>query len=1083
MNKLFIRKPKCLTTALKRSILAFTALVFGTTYESDAQLIKVPITGTTASNTATTYPTPFGNSSSGMKAQYIYKSSELIAAGMKPGWIDSLGFNVTDPNVSLTHTGFRLFIGNSTIANLSGGFQDGGMSLIYYDRMTSYLPYAGWNDFQFDNPYFWDGTSDIIVGTCFFKNSVSQNASVEMTTGLTEDLARDIRVTSTGSIAVCDAKTGGNAYKSRPNIRFSNYSDTCDSVPFAGEILVADEVKQYCIKDDSLILRLRGTSWSIGIEFLWQKSTSLSGPWTNLGVASDRIIEKKAVQTESTYYRCIVTCVKTGNADTTEVLYMPQAPTYFCDCVSAASNADIEKIFGVEFADIVNSTPCGIPNPGYSAFVPTSLPKFPAATVEPGMTYGLKLRLGSCSGADRDRAVKVFIDYNQDAEYTLDEMVYANVYTSRQVNPQNAIGDITIPIDAKPGITGMRIVYKQGTLASVTACGSYTDGQTQDYAINVLPFGPPEVSGRLEVCQHDSVVMNATSVADTPKIFEWTGPRGFSAVGPKITLVDADMAHSGTYYVTVTSGGITSTPRAVEIVVKPKPAPPVISNSILCQYASSGKLIAVGENVLWYNVPVGGFGDTAPPIIPTHTPSTTDIYVTQTVNGCVSDRERVQIDVLLKPAPPAVKSPVTYCQLQEPDLVATGENLKWYLDSAGGVASTISPIPPTGLPDSIDYFVSQTVNGCESDRARVRVAVYDQPTGVILNQRPFSCQYDTVSYMYFGDAPATSNFKWFTADGEIISGGNTRGPVVFKFDTYGDKTVSLFVNNGKCATFKIDRTITIRPAPTAVIDTVYNACVGAPVTITIDTATPNAYDYRWNWAGGEMISETIDGGPYIMKWSTPGVKTLRLVVYHRTCPSLEISKSFVVRDRPVAHIGKIYKVDQYGKDTLDWTGKSICNQDTMIFVANQTIFDSTNKYRWSPERYFGKDTINVVSASIRNGTYVRVDVENDAGCKASDSVFVDVLNCCEMNFPNAFMPAGVNKEFVPIRDGRQEILTFRIFSRWGQVVFESGGSDTRGWDGRFAGKEMEMGVYQYFVRYRCLNGEIYEMKGEVNLIR
>jgi hypothetical protein len=51
------------------------------------------------------------------------------------------------------------------------------------------------------------------------------------------------------------------------------------------------------------------------------------------------------------------------------------------------------------------------------------------------------------------------------------------------------------------------------------------------------------------------------------------------------------------------------------------------------------------------------------------------------------------------------------------------------------------------------------------------------------------------------------------------------------------------------------------------------------------------------------------------------------------------------------------------------------------------------------------------------------------------------------------------------------------------VVYETADTDAEGWDGTFAGRAQDMGVYQYYIKYRCLDGLFYEMKGDVTLIR
>lgn len=1055
--------------------------LLGSVLPASAQLKKVG-TGTT-SNTSTTYPTPFGNRNAGQKAIYIYRASELVAAGFKPGWISSLSFLVTNTNSSVGHSDLRFYVDSWSGALPTNVPTFTGMTLRWTDKLISYLPVLGYNTFNFSAPYYWNGLDDIAVGTCFWTGSDLFNASVEMTTGLSAGVSRTFVGAATTSLGsgICNgprAASSADVPSSRPNAYFYMNSDTCKSKPTAG--IAKSSTSQFCIFDDSLEVSLSGNSLAYGLSFQWQSATSASGPWTNMGSSSTSVINRKAVQTVSTYYRCIVTCTGAGSSDTSKPVYVPMAPPYNCDCASEATTTGKEKILSVKLGTMLNPTPCGPSMPGYLDFT-TGVRAIPATDLEPGTSYTLETKLSSCDGSNSARAVKVFIDFDQSATYEISEMVYANTYSALQPNPQTAIGNFTVPTSAKKGLTTMRIVYSQTTsLSTVTACGKYAQGETQDYPVNILPFGKPTVDGRLTVCEHDSVVMNAYSTADTPVVFTWTGPGGFTGVGPKITFVDADPSISGTYYVTATSKGITSSSRAVIVTVYPKPPIPNVLNANMCQYDPSGKLVTDGKNVLWYNVPVGGFGDTTAPSVPTHTPNTATFYLTQTVNGCVSDRGKVVVNVNLKPPAPIVKSPITYCQLQTPELVAKGENLKWYLDSAGGVASTISPIPPTGFPDSIDYYVSQTINGCESDRARIRVKVYDQPNGLILHTKPYVCQYDTATFYYFGNAPLSDDYKWFSTDGVLVSGGG-QGPVVFRFNSDGDKVVNLYVNNGKCATFKLTDTITVRTAPVTEIDTISNICQGDPVVLTIDSGTANIERYDWNFDGGILTSETQNGGPYWLYWNQPGEKTIRLVVWHRTCPSLEIQQKVTVRPLPYAKITTVAKVTDYGKDTTVFYSK-LCTKDTMVFTAYK---DPSYKYKWYPEVYFTRDTVPVVADRIERAGWIRLDVTDEFGCRKSDSVYINTEPCCEMTFPTAFTPNGDgrNDRFRPMRDGKQTILTFRVANRWGQIVFETVHPDTEGWDGTFGGAVQDMGVYEYFIKYRCSDGQIYEKKGDVTLIR
>lgn len=60
-------------------------------------------------------------------------------------------------------------------------------------------------------------------------------------------------------------------------------------------------------------------------------------------------------------------------------------------------------------------------------------------------------------------------------------------------------------------------------------------------------------------------------------------------------------------------------------------------------------------------------------------------------------------------------------------LEATGENLKWYNSPITTAGSNAAPIPSTADTGAVNYYVSQTILGCESPRAKIIVEVIDAP--------------------------------------------------------------------------------------------------------------------------------------------------------------------------------------------------------------------------------------------------------------------------------------------------------------------------------------------------------------------
>jgi hypothetical protein len=81
---------------------------------------------------------------------------------------------------------------------------------------------------------------------------------------------------------------------------------------------------------------------------------------------------------------------------------------------------------------------------------------------------------------------------------------------------------------------------------------------------------------------------------------------------------------------------------------------------------------------------------------------------------------------------PAVISPVAYCQnTTATKLTATGSNLLWYSNATGGIGSVTAPTPSTAIVGATSYYVSQTVNGCESTRAKIELII-NAGTGLVL---------------------------------------------------------------------------------------------------------------------------------------------------------------------------------------------------------------------------------------------------------------------------------------------------------------------------------------------------------------
>lgn len=113
-----------------------------------------------------------------------------------------------------------------------------------------------------------------------------------------------------------------------------------------------------------------------------------------------------------------------------------------------------------------------------------------------------------------------------------------------------------------------------------------------------------------------------------------------------------------------------------------------------------------------------------------------------------------------------------------------------------------------------------------------------------------------------------------------------------------------------------------------------------------------------------------------------------------------------------------------------------------------------------------------------------LEVTDAAGCKGFDTLRIKVFKGPAYYIPNAFSPNndGLNDRFSALPVGISSTDWFRIYNRYGQMVFETK-DPVNGWDGRFKGKIQDTGTFTWLIRGKGYNNQLVEMKGTVILIR
>ncbi len=118
-----------------------------------------------------------------------------------------------------------------------------------------------------------------------------------------------------------------------------------------------------------------------------------------------------------------------------------------------------------------------------------------------------------------------------------------------------------------------------------------------------------------------------------------------------------------------------------------------------------------------------------------------------------------------------------------------------------------------------------------------------------------------------------------------------------------------------------------------------------------------------------------------------------------------------------------------------------------------------------------------------------IEVEDELGCFATDQIRVSVEKDRSIYVPTGFTPNndGVNDLLLVHGESGTTVTLFRVYDRWGELVFETGDFETNdptvGWDGNFKGKTMNPGVYVWYVEVEYIDGKKASFKGHSTLLK
>ena len=127
-------------------------------------------------NSSTSYPSPYANYNVGHHEQYLITADEMQAEGVDCGQINSLSFWVEDVNGCGPLERYQIHLGETTASELTDFVPPEDLTRVFY--ANPYQAGEDWNAHVFDDPWIWDGSSNIVVDIYHRTDATSYNASV-----------------------------------------------------------------------------------------------------------------------------------------------------------------------------------------------------------------------------------------------------------------------------------------------------------------------------------------------------------------------------------------------------------------------------------------------------------------------------------------------------------------------------------------------------------------------------------------------------------------------------------------------------------------------------------------------------------------------------------------------------------------------------------------------------------------------------------------------------------------------------------------------------------------------------------------
>ncbi len=429
--------------------------------------------------------------------------------------------------------------------------------------------------------------------------------------------------------------------------------------------------------------------------------------------------------------------------------------------------------------------------------------------------------------------------------------VAGGTYAYEWRDTANAVVGTTANLTARPGVYSVRVTYLNCVSAKTGQIMANSDNPR--VTVTQIPNGCGQFLLRAALSGPDS---NPARFS-----FTWNGPGiNINAERGRDTLTVSGAAGQTVNY-TVRVANVPADPNTDPVCQGTPVNIPVVYPAIPeFDYPGNAGPACEGESVL-LNAPADSYWDTYIWTLPGGARFSGRQYsatvggryritVRNSRTGCERSDD-VEVTINPRPAAPQVQNPAPVCAGGSiPQLSATGQNLRWYADpsltrqlSQGpGTPAFLPPVNNT-IPGSYTYYVTQTVNGCESLPAAATLVVAPGPQ-VNLGPDRTVCQGETV-VLNATSQIQNATYRW--------TNGQT-GPVLnaTRSGTYG-----VTVTVGTCSvTDEVTLTFVAGPQPNIPRKEVPLCFADGQRDVVLDAGPGANFTYEWRALGSTAILGT-----------------------------------------------------------------------------------------------------------------------------------------------------------------------------------------------------------------------------------